>query len=121
MLLRYWPLNFGEFLDGHAEGVCAVDELVVDVGEVRDVADLERLLAGTLPLEVAAQRVEDDDGDRVPDVGLGVGGDPTDIQPHFVADRAELFLLVGEGVVQLHAKSVQGTAAAPRAGNRVRG
>ena len=75
----------------------ALDDLVVNVGDVLDVVDV---VAGVL--EVAAQHVEDHVTHGVADVSVGVGGDAADVHLHGVSLGLELILAAGEGAVEPH-------------------
>ena len=72
---------------GYAALLGALDNLVVNVGEVLDVAHPVALV-----LKVAAQRVEDDVAESVADVGCGVGGDAADVHFDFVGVGGHEFL-----------------------------
>src|SRR5262249_21785295 len=74
---------------------CALDDLVVDVGEVLDEGHPEPFAP-----EVAIDDVEHDRAARVADVAEVVHGDPAHVDPHLARpDRDEVLLPAGERVV----------------------
>ena len=89
---------FRDFLARDALFVCALDDLVVHVGEVLH----ERHLVAAV-LEIAAQHVEHDDRARVADVDVVIHRRAAGVHTHLAGlDRHELFLLHGHGVEQFH-------------------
>src|SRR5262249_460831 len=101
---------FRDVAGAHAFGVGALDDSVVDVGEVLD----ER---HAIPLvgEVPANDVEDDGAPRVPDVAEVVHRDPAHVHPHLARHGwNEILLLAREGVVdaEAHVTSTPTTAMA---------
>ena len=96
------PHHTASHLDGHlvrlaALAVGPVDDLVVDVGDVRDVADLE-----ARPLEVAAEDVEHEGEPAVAEVGRAVDGGPAHVHRHLAGlAQLELADLAGGGVEQV--------------------
>ena len=88
----------------HAALLGALDYLVVNVGEVLDVAD-----AVALVFQVAPQGVEDDVAEGVPDMGSRVGGYAADVHFDFVGVGGDEGLnLPAQGVVEFHGWLVWG-------------
>ena len=102
---------FGQLLGRDAQVVGPGDDAVVDIGVVLDVAHLVAAV-----LQVAAQHVEDDVAHGVAQVALVVGRDAADVHLHRAWAGHELFLLAGEGVVQLHPASSLAAARGPDVG-----
>jgi hypothetical protein len=72
-----------------------LDDLVVDIGDVRDVVHLD-----ARPLEVAAQHVVGEDVAAVPDVGRVVDRGPAHVERHLPGlPLGELAHLTGGGVM----------------------
>jgi hypothetical protein len=77
--------------------VGALDDLVVDVGEVTHVLHVEPGV-----FEIAVNDVERDVAARVPDVAIIVNRHAAHVHADFAGvDRFEFFLLTGEGIVDL--------------------
>src|SRR5687768_7435090 len=95
---------FGELQHGNAEPVRALDELVIDIGEILDVLDFN-----SAPVQISAQDIEDDGMEGVADVTFGIWGDSTDVQPHRAigihAAFKEVATFTGEGIEELHISS----------------
>src|SRR5699024_5287652 len=90
------------------------EDLVVDVGDVADVGDLE-----TAALEPAHQHVEGDEGAQVPQVGRALRGRAADVQRHRpLAHRGQRCGGAGGGVVQLESHVPR---VLPRAGPMIHG
>ena len=86
-----------ELVGGDLEAVRALDDAVIDVGEVLDVLD-----GVAPPAEVTLHDVEDDVAHRVADVGGVVRRDAADVHGDVVGLRLEVFDLAGEGVRETH-------------------
>ena len=71
------------------------ENLVVDVGDVADVVDVEAARA-----QIAHDDVEGHEAAGVAEMAIVVGGDPADVHAHLARfDRRELFLAACESVV----------------------
>ena len=79
--------------------VGALDDFIVNVGEV---ADVVHFVADVL--EVAVHGVEYDTGAGVADVAVIVNGDAAYVHADFArCERGEFFFLTGQGVIQAQA------------------
>src|SRR5579884_1019429 len=86
-----------ELVPGHADLLGLADDVVVDVGHVLDVGDVDALVA-----EVADEDVEGDVGEGVAGVGGVVGGDAADVDADVVVARDEGLLAHAVRVGELH-------------------
>jgi len=97
---------FRQFEHGYAETVRTLDELVIDVRKVLDVAD-----GNSSPIEVAAEHIEYDRVECMADMALGIRSHSTDIETHDAIVRdgwQELAAGVRESVLELHFSSCIG-------------
>ena len=98
VLVEGGDVLFGHFLAGQAFLVGTGDDLVIHVGEVAREGDVESGVA-----QVAHQHVEHHGGAGVSDVAQVVRGDAADVHVDLAGHgRLEVFLLAGQGIVQLH-------------------
>ena len=100
-------------LHRRAQRLGAVDELVVDVGEVRDVTHAVAAI-----VEVANERIKDDSRDCVADVAIGIGRDAAHVELHLVRWRWQFDVLARKGIAKADGHGVTSIGSA---GSRVRG
>ena len=90
-----------DLIGGDALLVRALDDLVVDVGEVLHEGDVVASV-----LEIAAENVEHDDRAGVADVDVVIHRRAAGVHADLaLLDGDELFLLHGHGIIELHGKS----------------
>ncbi len=92
----------GDLIDRDTGLLRSIVDLVVDIGDVPRIGNRV-----TRPQE-SRQRIEDDRGSGIADVGMAVDRGATDIHRHSLAiERFEDFLTPGQGVVErnLHAQN----------------
>ena len=91
-------LAAGDLVPGHTVALGALEQRVVDVGNVLAVAHLRALKA-----QIAHQRVEDQEGVRVADMGRIVGRYTTDVQRQRAVVRdVQLGRVPSARIIQLH-------------------
>ena len=95
----------GERIDGFLVFIRALDDLVVDVGNVADVRDRQSARA-----QVAHHHVEHHQHARMPEVAVVVHGHAAHVHAHLAGlDRRERFLFPAQGVVDMqHSVRVKG-------------
>ena len=107
-------LLLGQLRDRDAALTRDTHHVVVDVGDVLDVPDLEGL-----ELQVAAHDVEDDVGEGVPEVSHVVRGDPAHVHADdVVLDGSQWLSAARERVVDLEQQRAPRRAGRGRAGQR---
>ena len=104
----------GVLVDGLVRGGGVADDLVLDVGDVHHVVELEAARR-----EPAAQDVLKSEGPQVADVDVVVDRRPAGVHAHHVAvQRGEGLHFLGEGVVETqgHSETIPSIVAARGAG-----
>ena len=94
-----------DLLGRPALALAALDDVVVDVGDVRDVANVE-----ARPLEVAPNHVEDEREAAMPQMGRAIDRGTTHVHAHLARlAECELADSAGGGVMKVdHAETVAG-------------
>ena len=94
----------GVFADGHPGGGGVADDLVVDVGDVHDVAG-----GDSLQSEEAAQHVDLEEGPEVADVAVVIDGGSAGVHAELLAvNRRQFFDAAGESIEESDGHSYGG-------------